>query len=155
MRTASQDVCLRMKREHGYFSFLGDEDFPDLAEYLECRQVEAGETLWSETDPGNDVAFIVEGRLEIKKATEFEGKEIVLGVLSAGAVAGELSFLDGSHRSVTAVALEPTSLLIIPRENFERLTQERPALGIKLLQGMLLAVSTRLRKTFERLAAIF
>ncbi len=155
MRKTSEAVCARMKRELRYFNFLSDEDFPDLAEYFDCRQVDAEEVVWYEGDPCDYLAFIVEGRLEIKKATEFEGKEVVLGVYSDGAVAGELCFLDGSERAVTAVSLEDTSLLILSRANFDRLMEAHPVLGNKLLKGMLLAVSTRLRKSFERLASIF
>lgn len=155
MREVPEEVCHRMKRELGYFSFLSEEDFSAIGEFFQCRQVDAGEILWKEGDPCDYLAFIVEGRLEIKKETEFEGKEVVLAVYSDGAVAGELCFLDGSSRAVTALALEPTSLLILSRDRFAQLTQEHPALGVKLLKGMLLAVSTRLRKSFERLAVIF
>jgi CRP-like cAMP-binding protein len=56
---------------------------------------------------------------------------------------------------VTARALDDTDLLVITHENFEKLTEEHPELGVKLLKGMLLAVSTRLRKSYDRLAAIF
>jgi hypothetical protein len=44
---------------------------------------------------------------------------------------------------------------MLTRSSYERLIEAHPVLGVKLLEGMLLTVATRLRKSFERLAAIF
>lgn len=155
MKHASPEVCGRMKRELASFSFLEPEDLPVLAPYFECRQVAAGEILWEEGGACDYLVFIIDGRLEIKKETEFKGKQVIVGVYGRGNVAGELCLLDGSPRAVTVAALEDASLLLITRDRFEALLQEHPILGVKLLKGMLLAVSVRLRKSFDRLAAIF
>lgn len=154
MRPTSEELCSRLKRE-AVFSFLDGDDIAELSGFFDCRQVDAGETLWREGDPCEYLALIVEGKVEIKKTTEFEGKEVVLGVYSSGTIAGEICILDGSPRAVSAVALEDTSLLTLSRTNFETLTREHPDRSVRLLKGILLAVSVRLRKSFERLAAIF
>ena len=148
-------LCGRMKRELHFFSFLADEDLDEIAGYFECRQVPSGENLWSEGDNCSFVAFVIAGRLEAKKQTEFEGKEMVLGVYSRGAIVGELCILDGSPRAETLRALERVDLVLLTKMSFERLLTERPVLGSKLLKGMMLTVSVRLRKSYERLASIF
>jgi CRP-like cAMP-binding protein len=148
-------LCGRMKRELSSFSFLEEADLDEIAGYFECRQVKAGETLWREGDACSFVAFVIQGRLEVKKQTEFAGKEVVVGVYGRGAVVGEICFFDGSLRAETAQALEHLDLILLTRDNYERLVEAHPVLGVRLLEGMLLTVSTRLRKSFERLAAIF
>lgn len=148
-------LCGRMKRELSSFSFLEDADLDEIAGYFECRQVKVGENLWREGDTGNYLAFVIQGRLEVKKQTEFAGKEVVVGVYGPGAVVGEICFFSRSSRPETAHALTHLDLILLTRRSYERLVEAHPVLGVRLLEGMLLTVSTRLRKSFERLAAIF
>jgi CRP/FNR family cyclic AMP-dependent transcriptional regulator len=148
-------LCGRMKRELRFFSFLADEDLDEVAGYFECRQLPSGKTLWQEGDPANFVAFIVTGRVGINKTTEFGGKPIVIGIFSRGSMIGELSLLENAPRSETAVVMDHVDLIVLTRKSFQRLLEERPQLGIKLLEGMLLTVSRRLKKSYERLVAIF
>jgi len=147
--------CALLKQQLRCFHFLAAEDLPELADYFTCAMVAAGDTLWREGEAGDFEAFIVEGKVEISKETEFPGRQVVVGVYSPGAIVGELCIMEERPRAVTAIALEETSLLLLPRERLETLLAVNPALGVKLLKGMLLAVSIRLRKSFDRLAAIF
>jgi CRP/FNR family transcriptional regulator, cyclic AMP receptor protein len=149
------DVCSRLRAELASFRFLQGEDISGIAPFFKCRQARAGEVLWREGDPCDYVAFIIEGEVDIKKETEFEGKQVIVGVYGTGSIVGELCLLDGSPRAITAVALTDTDLLLLTRQNLERLLELHPGAGIKLLKGMLLAVSIRLRKSFDRLASIF
>lgn len=155
MKQIPEDLCLNMRKELSLFNFLSKDDVVDLACYFELKKATAGEVLWREEDVCDYVGFIASGRLEIKKETEFKGKQVMLGVYSKGAIVGELCILDGHPRVVTAVALEDVTLVLLTRENFEKLLEEHPALGIKFLKGMLLSMSLRLRKSFDRLVATF
>lgn len=154
MKDILNELCTCMKDEHNAFCYLETEDTKALSGFFECGDVKAGETLWREGDPCDYVAFITSGRLEVKKEIEFKGK-IIVGIYGKGAFVGELCILDGSPRAVTAVALEDLSLVIITKKNFDELINKYPKLGAQLLKGMLLSVSIRLRKSFDRLAAIF
>ncbi len=154
MKDILNELCTCMKDEHNAFCYLETEDTKDLSGFFECRNVKAGETLWREGALCDYVAFITSGRLEVKKEIEFKGK-IIVGIYGKGAFVGELCILDGSPRAVTAVALEDLSLVIITKKNFDELINKYPKLGAQLLKGMLLSVSIRLRKSFDRLAAIF
>lgn len=155
MNRTAPDVCARMKNDLRFFKFLSDADTEILAPYFKCRQVTAGEVLWSEGDEAQFAAFVMSGRIEEKKNTEFEGRQMVIGVYSEGTVIGEFSLIDNLPRAVTAVCLEDAQLLLLPREHLERLLVEHPELGIRLLKGVLLTLSIRLRKSFERMVAIF
>ncbi len=148
-------LCGRMKRELRFFSFMADEDLDEVAGYFECRQLPAGKTLWKEGDPASFVVFIVAGRIGINKTTEFGGNPIVIGLFSRGAMIGEQSLLENTPRGDNAVVLDHLDMIILSRQSFQRLLIERPQLGIKLLEGMLLTVSRRLNKSYERLTAIF
>jgi len=155
MTEISEDLCLRMKNELGLFHFLNEDDLVEMPCYFALMELSKGEQLCREGDPCDYVAFIVSGSLEIKKETEFAGKQVILGVYSKGSIVGELCILDGQPRAVSAEALEDTTLVILSRENLDKLINEHPELGVKFLKGMLVTVSLRLRKSFDRLAAIF
>lgn len=150
----SEELCSKIKREWS-FQFLDASDGAILVNYLDCRQVAAGITLWHEGDRCGDLVFIVSGRLEVSKQTEFEGKDVIVGVYGAGSIVGELCLLKGLPRIVTATTLTDCELLTLSTEKFNLLTSQHPELGVRLLKGMLATVSIRLSKAFGRLAAIF
>jgi CRP-like cAMP-binding protein len=148
-------LCEKSKKKGASFAFLGNHELLKLSSYLGCRHLEIGEIIWEEGDPCDFMAFVVSGRLKIKKETEFEGKQAVVGIYGSGAIAGELCLLDGSPRAVSAEAMDPVDLLTLDRMNFEMLIGREPDLGARLLKGMLLTVSTRLKQSFSRLTTFF
>lgn len=149
------DQCAQLKDSYRFFRYLNKEETAVVTEYLQCRFLSAGEVLWNEGDPSDMAAFVVDGRVEIKKQTEFVGKHVIVGIYGQGSIVGELCLLSGDPRAVTATALVDTSLLMLSRAQFDLLLETHPDLGAKLLKGMFLALSTRLRKSFERLASVF
>ena len=151
----SEQTCLLMKAELSLFPYLSEEDLGDLPCYFRHLKVKSGEEIFREGDPCEFLGYIIEGSIEIKKETEFQGKAFVLGIYGAGSIVGESCILDAAPRAVTAVAREDTTLVVLSRENLERMLDESPAVGAKFLKGLLLAVSIRLRKSFDRMAAIF
>lgn len=149
------EVCARMRTDLSCFHFLSDQDVGVLGPYFTCRQAQASEVLWREGDPSDDVAFIVSGQVVIKKETEFPGRHVIVGIYGPGTIAGELCILTGRPRAVTAEAMTHCALLMLTRERFDTLAADHPGLALKLLKGMLFAVSTRLSAAFERLATVF
>jgi CRP-like cAMP-binding protein len=146
-----KDLYTSMKGKKSVFNFLSDEDVENLSAFFKSKNIPAGETLWKEEDPFDYIAIIVSGSVEIKKEAEFGGMNVVIGIYSKGA----LCILDDSLRKVTAVALEDVLLAIITQESLDRLIDTDPVLGAKLMKGMLLTVSDRLRKSFDRIVAFF
>jgi hypothetical protein len=56
------------------------------------------------------------------------------------------------HEDFTVIFI---SIAIITQENLDKLIDTNPIVGAKLLKGMLLSVSDRLRKSFDRLTVFF
>jgi CRP-like cAMP-binding protein len=151
----SEETCLVMKDELSFFPFMDKKDLAEVPCFLERRDVKAGEVLFSEGETCDYLAYIVSGSLEIKKQTEFEGKKFILGIYGEGSIVGELCILDDAPRQVTASAKEDSTLIVLSRENFDKMLTQYPELGVKFLKGLLLAVSIRLRKSFDRMSSIF
>jgi len=148
-------LCQQMKRELGFFSFLSDVELDSVSAYFHCRTVSARSTLWSSGDPCAYIAFIIAGRIQVKVDTEFPGKQVVVGIFSRGAVIGTSCAVDTQPRRSSAVAMEDSGLILITYDNINRLIDEHPRIGTKLLKGMLLSESSRLQQAYARLASIF
>ncbi len=56
------------------------------------------------------------------------------------------------HEDFTVIFI---SIAIITQEKLDKLIDTNPIMGAKLLKGMLLSVSDRLRKSFDRLTVFF
>ncbi len=157
MHTTVENEKLRekLKANFKFFSNLDDDEIKSFLNYCENRQVEAGDNLWIEGDTDNYAAFIVSGKMGIKKRTEFEGKYMMVGTFDKGTVVGELCLLTEQVRSVTAKILEPVDLLILSSMNFEKMIIDHPIVGLKLLKHIFLVTSKRLSKSYDRMASIF
>jgi CRP-like cAMP-binding protein len=155
MAMSAEDYCRKIKSDLRFFTYLDEPEKAIVGQYLECCELTSGTVLWHEGEASGSTAFVVEGKVEVKKETEFEGKHVIVGIYGDGSVVGELCLFSGDKRAVTATALTDAWLLQISDAGFETLLAEHPATGAKLLKGMLFATSRRLRKSYERLAAIF
>ncbi len=71
MNDVFKDLCSSMKGKKSVFNFLSDEDLKNLSAFFESKNIPTGETLWKEEDPFDYIAFIVSGKVEIKKETEY------------------------------------------------------------------------------------
>lgn len=155
MNEVYDNLCTVLKDQLDSFVFLNPEDLSRVSGFFECKQLPAGSILWNEGDTCEYVAFIISGRVEIMKKTDLKKNSLVLGIYSKGTFVGALCILDDSPRAVTAAALDDLSLMLITQKNFEKLNTLHPDLGAKLMKGMLLSVSKRLKRSYDRLVQVF
>lgn len=118
-------------------NWLSATDLGQLRSLGTRRSLPAGATLFLEGDEPYDLMIIETGDIKLVTAA-LNGQETLLDVLSTGEVLGELSAIDGTSRSATAVALTAVEFTSIPVDRFLRFLQEHPA-----SMGALLAVTVR------------
>jgi len=123
------------------FAGFAAEELEPLVACLRRRRYARGETVFLQGDPGTSLCLIETGRVKLG-FTSPEGREVLLDLLGPGDVFGELALLDGEPRSADAVAVEPTHLVLLRREEFVRFLEERPRLAVQLLA----VLSRRLRR---------
>lgn len=155
MDTVSVKEHINTLRDEIIFYMFDDEDIDKIAPFFELRDYPAGSIIFKEGDPGNFIGFVISGKLEVKKQTEFKGNQIIIALLTKGAMVGELSMFDKRQRSATVEAVEDTSLIIFRSESMDSLMQQHPYTGIKILKGLIKILSLRLRKATDRLTNIF
>ncbi len=148
-------VSEHMRREFKFFKTLSHEELTAFIGFCENKQIASGGVLWQEGDTDNYAAFILSGKIGIKKKTEFAGKYMIVGTFEKGTVVGELCLLSDAARSVTAIIIEDVDLVSLSSNNFELLLIKYPKLGLKLLKHIFLLTTRRLNKSYDRIAAIF
>ncbi len=88
--------------------------------------LEPGAVLWSEGEPAEEIALLLEGRLEVVRTTSTE--TIALRQLFPGAVAAETSALDAQPRFTTLRAPVASRVLLVPIARFREFLRRQPEL---------------------------
>ena len=129
------------------FASLDDEAFAALTEEITEVDLSRGATLFYEGDPGDQLYFIVSGKMKLGR-TASDGRENLVAVTGPGEIFGEMALFDPSPRSTSATAVSETRLAGLKHENLRKVIQRSPEVSAQLLQ----ALARRLRRTNENLA---
>ncbi len=81
--------------------------------------------IFREGDPGDSLYIVHSGRVRIFRKGERQ-MEIDLSFPGPGESFGEMALLTGEPRSADVEALEETHLLVLPKEDFDRILREYP-----------------------------
>ncbi len=155
MNEKLEQTLLDLRDDLNIFHTLDEEELKQLAGEFELKHCPAKTVLFKEGEPGDYIGLILSGRFEVKKTTEFKGKQIVIAVLSRGSSVGEMSIIDEKPRSATMVAIEDSELLIMRREALNDFIERNPRIGIKILREINRILAIRLRGAIERITALF
>jgi len=124
------------------FKTLSDSDLNDLVGSLRLKPLKQGQTLFWKGDEGTALYIVKKGTIKIVLPSA-EGDEIIVTMFSEGDFFGEMSLLDGEPRSADAVAIEPSEVFILSRNNFLSFLQS----NVNAIESILSLLSKRLRKT--------
>jgi len=119
-----------------------------MAEQAKIQEFEAGQVILRENPPGDSAYIILSGGVEITK--RIEGQKVVLVRLGAGGIFGEMSLIDGSPRSATVTATEPTRVSAINNRRFQIILNSIP----KEVRPLFSALTERLRNTSQMVSSL-
>jgi CRP-like cAMP-binding protein len=110
-------------------SMLGRGALRILAIGAESRYVHSGETLFSAGDDADSGYVVQEGSFNLTSRAADNGKSVRVGV---GTLLGELALFTDTTRPATATALEPSTVLRIPRPLFLKMLDGYPDAATRL-----------------------
>jgi CRP/FNR family cyclic AMP-dependent transcriptional regulator len=90
----------------------------------------AGSTIFSQGEEGHQMFVIVEGQVDIVLDGE------VVQSLEEGEFFGEMSMIDHSPRSASAVARTDCRLAVVDEKRFAFLIQQTPFFALQVMKGM-------------------
>ena len=117
------------------FEHVSDEERARLAEFIDLRTLAAGETLFQAGEPGESLYVVRSGEIELF-IKDTAGQRILLAIVGANEIFGELALLDRGPRTATAIALADCELLELDRDDLLLLFQNSPKAALRLLAGM-------------------
>lgn len=127
-----------MAESLGHFDLFGSLSSATLAALASAahrRTWGAGQLIFQRGDTGDHMLAITAGRVRLSLATA-QGRELMLRQLGPGEVLGELAIIDGEPRSADAVAVEPTSAIVLLRRPVLEVAEMRPDLGLALARHL-------------------
>lgn len=130
------------------FQHLPYEDILKVLRATFLRRAYPGDVVIQEGTPGDEMYIIREGRVRVLKG------EIELAQLGKWDHLGEMSFVDSAPRSASVVAMEPTDLITIRKDDFYYLLATDAPLGMKLLWAFIQVLSYRLRAANQELTQV-
>lgn len=113
------------------FTGLSEAELDKLVTMSRQVDLQTGDTLLREGEPGDSMFVVLEGKLQVtKKAGE---SEVILAERGPGEVMGEMSVLNQAPRSATVRALAPSKLLEVNEDTFFNLMEASPSAARAIL----------------------
>lgn len=106
-----------------------------IAASMTGRTLLRGQTLFAEGDPGDGLYLLLVGELAVFRSSP-TGERATLTVLTPPATVGEVALLDGSARSASVEALDPSTVLMLTRQDFLGLIHREPTVADAVLNSM-------------------
>lgn len=131
------------------FRKLSPQDRLTVAQAATLKRYEKGQTIFEEATPSDAFYTIASGRVKIFRMLP-TGKDMILEVFGQGDPLGAIAAYDGRPFPASAVALEDTVCVVIPRPVFFRLLEDHPS----LVRGLMLGLTVRLVELTNRLAEL-
>ena len=123
------------------FAGVAPETLGSLATEAVTCEVLAGDWVFHQGDPADDLYVVVRGRLRV--SVEADGERRDLNELGPGAAVGELALLTGSRRSASIRAVRDTALIRLPGAVFAEHLQRDPGLAASVARTLARQVQDR------------
>ncbi|RVT94500.1 cyclic nucleotide-binding domain-containing protein [Sphingomonas crocodyli] len=115
-------------------SGITPSDLAEVLETAEIQSVRAGQAIFKQGEPGDDVFVIRSGSMVVEKT--IGGKPVFLSYLPAGNYVGELELFDNGIRKQTVRAAVKSEVIKLNGQAFRRLLEKKPDFGTKARNAM-------------------
>ncbi len=136
-------------RKTTIFRRLSPDDRQRLAAVARVRDFDKGATLFSEGDASDSLYTVVTGRVKVSKTTA-RGTDVILEIFGPGDPVGAVAVYESRPYPASAIALEPTTCFVIPRQAFFSLLENYPT----MVRGLLVGLTHRLVELTTRLTEL-
>lgn len=123
------------------FGRLNERELLRIMQVAQVIGFEAGEVIFAEGDPGDELFIVLTGRVRISRG------DAVLSELGPGDHLGEMALIRSMPRSATVQAIEAAELIALRRSDFFEVIVGEPEIAVKLLWQFLGVLADRLEQT--------
>lgn len=136
------------------FNGLKNKELKFVQTMVYSRKYKKGEYIFKKSNPGNGMYIILKGEVQIIDENKKDQKRSLLATLKDGEFFGELSLLDESPRSASALCSDDTEALGFFRSDLLDITNRKPLIGSKIVLNVARILGERLRVTNKNLYEI-
>src|SRR5512138_1506037 len=148
MAEVKRDSTRNLLSDIALFSGLTPTQLDWVAQRSHRRVFEAGRNVMTIEQPGEAVYVILYGTVKIH--IEQGERDVILSILGAGDLLGEMSLIDSVGRSASAVTLENSLLLWMDRISFNYILDHYPPVARNLVR----ILSARVRLSDQLIQAL-
>lgn len=149
---SKKPVSITALRTLPMFENLGNERLEKIAGFASLRHVARQTTVLQAGDRTDNIYLILTGVLKVQISDQ-EGREVILSMLNAGEMFGEMGVIDDHPRSATVISTEPCDLVVIPKDDFKDCLAENFAVSLYIIRNLVKRLRNADRK-IESLALI-
>ena len=131
-------------KENVLFKDFSDKEIAVLSKYVEEKTIAAPTPLFLENMKGESMYIVVNGGIKLSKMLS-EGEEKTLTTMGPGDFFGEMALIEDGPRSVSAIVIKDSQVLLIKRTAFEKLMTEAPKVAVRVVIGIYKTLSDRIR----------
>ena len=143
------DEARRLLSDCVLFRKLAPKERDALVARAHMRSFEAGNTIFLMGALHDSMFAVLSGEVRISMPSA-EGKEVVLAIVHAREVFGEIAMLDGKPRSADATALTACNLAVLDRRDVLGTLDRNPGSWLGLVE----VLCSRLRRTDQHLVEL-
>ena len=125
------------------FSDIAEKELDIIASEMKRREYKAGELIFKEGDPGDEMYVVVDGGVSIF-IVDNDGKEVVLSEIMKGNFFGEMSIIERTPRSATCRVIQDSVFLVLHADDLLDLIHSEPECAVKIMDKMLSITVERL-----------
>ena len=92
------------------------------------------EVVFTENSPGKEMLIVHSGKINLYKGRQ--DKRVLIATVRPGDFFGEMSLVDNSPRSATAIAAEDTQLIVLDEPKFLYLLRQQPEFALVIMQKL-------------------
>lgn len=129
------------------FRGLTPEDQRRLAVLATLKEYARGDFLWRSGDAAEFLTVIVKGRVKIVRHAE--AGDVILEIFAEGEPVGAIAVYNYMPYPASAICLEPTTLLLVPRRDYFELLDRHPDFARAIIREQTKLVIALTRKVEE------
>jgi CRP/FNR family transcriptional regulator len=135
MNTFRRTAIVAALRQCRLFADLQADDLETVADGSATRSLAKGETLFREGDPAEGFYVMRSGSVSIVRHTP-DGREQIICVFQPPESFAEVTLATIDSYPATAVALEPSQVILVRKATFRDLIFRKPELSLRMLASM-------------------
>jgi CRP/FNR family transcriptional regulator, cyclic AMP receptor protein len=153
LQTISEDDAAKLLVTESALGQLSFADAQLIVTYMKPKLIKAGATLIRQGEKvHNDyLMLILAGDVSVESQSTSASDQLVVSIMAAGSLIGEMGMIDGAERSATCIAASDLAVAVLSRASLKKLMSKEPQLAARFLLALSARMADRLRDTTNKL----